>query len=73
MLKRIEDVINNILDENSELITEDTRLIDIEGWDSLSMIQVVVGLEKEFKIKFKSMEYVSWINISDIIESIKSK
>jgi acyl carrier protein len=50
ILSQIIDIISVILDENEIEISESTRLLDIDGWDSLSMIQIVVGIEKQFKI-----------------------
>jgi acyl carrier protein len=73
ILTKLKTVIETVLDENENEINESTRLIDIEGWDSLSMIQIVVGIEKQFKIKFKSLEYNSWISISNLIDSVQSK
>lgn len=73
ILTKLISVIETVLDENESEINETTRLIDIEGWDSLSMIQIVVGIEKQFKIKFKSLEYNSWISISHLIDSVQSK
>jgi acyl carrier protein len=73
ILSQIIDIISVILDENEIEINESTRLLDIDGWDSLSMIQIVVGIEKQFKIKFKSLEYNTWLLISDLIDAIESK
>jgi acyl carrier protein len=73
ILSQIIDIISVILDENEIEINESTRLLDIDGWDSLSMIQIVVGIEKHFKIKFKSLEYNTWLLISDLIDAIESK
>ena len=73
ILSQIIEIISVILDENEIEINESTRLLDIDGWDSLSMIQIVVGIEKQFKIKFKSLEYNTWLLISDLIDAIESK
>lgn len=73
ILSQIIDIISVILDENEIEINESTRLLDIDGWDSLSMIQIVVGIEKQFKIKFKSLEYNTWLLISDLVDAIESK
>ena len=73
ILSQIIDIISVILDENEIEINESTRLLDIDGWDSLSMIQILVGIEKQFKIKFKSLEYNTWLLISDLIDAIESK
>ncbi len=54
-------------------ITEETTALDIDEWDSLSHIQLVVAFEKSFQIRFTSSEIQSWKNVSEIIDCISSK
>ena len=65
-----EDVLD--LDETPEL-AEDTSAKDIEEWDSLAQIQLVVAIEREFGIKFTSSEMMSWKNVGEMVDTILSK
>ena len=65
-----EDVLD--LDETPEL-TDATSANDIEEWDSLSHIQLIVAIEKSFKIKFVSQDIINWKNVGDIVDSIEKK
>lgn len=65
-----EDVLD--LDETPEL-TDATRATDIEEWDSLSHIQLVVAIEKAFGIKFTAQEIVSWKNVGEMVDCISKK
>lgn len=65
-----EDVLD--LDENPEL-TDSTSANDIEEWDSLSHIQIIVAVEKAFKTKFTSAEILKWKNVGEMVDTIMAK
>ena len=73
ILAKVQDVFRDVLD-NEELELQETMSAgDIEDYDSLSHIQLVVAIEKTFSIKFTSAEIMSWDNIGSMLDSIESK
>lgn len=73
IITQVEEIFRDQLDDNSIVLTDKTTANDIEDWDSLTHIMLVVAIEKYFKIKFASSEILSWNNISGMISSIELK
>lgn len=73
ILKQVNDVFIDILDNSAISLKDETTANDVEDWDSLSHIQLVVAIEKHFKIRFNAKEIQSWKNVGEMIGSIESK
>jgi acyl carrier protein len=72
-LKQVEEIFRDQLDDESIKLTTETITEDVDDWDSLTHIMLVVAIEKHFKIKFTSNEVLSWNNIGEMIECIQIK
>ncbi len=73
ILKDVNRVFRNILDNDDLTIFESTTAQDVDDWDSLTHIQLVVAVEKNFSIRFNSKEILSWENVGQMLDSIEAK
>ncbi len=71
--EQLNSVFCRVFDDNDIKISSETTANDIDGWDSLSHVNLVVAIEKHFGIKFKSSEIMKWKNVGQMHESIKEK
>jgi acyl carrier protein len=73
ILLQVQNIFRDILDNESIELTGETTANDVEEWDSLSHIQLIVAIEKQFKIRFISKEILSWKNVGEMIDCIMDK
>ena len=73
ILKRVEEIFREELEQEDLVLTDETTADDVDGWDSLSHVQLVAAMEEAFGIEFKSREILSWDNVGDLIDSIEKK
>ncbi len=73
ILEQTNEIFKDVLDNEEINLTPATTADDIDEWDSLSHIQLIVALEKHFKIRFTTAEITSYKNVGEMCEGIKQK
>ncbi len=73
ILKQLGSVFQDTIDNENIKLTPQTTAADVDGWDSLTHIQLVVAIEKQFKIRFSSKEIQSWKNVGELADTIIAK
>lgn len=71
--ERLENVFRQVFDDDEIVINENTTADDIEEWDSLTHIQLIVEIENEFSIKFSMVETMKLKNVGELISLIEKK
>ena len=63
----------SVLERNDLVVSMGTTAKDVPEWDSLSHIELVVAIEKHFKLKFKAREVQAFKNVGDMCEAIAQR
>tara|TARA_B100001287_G_C22450609_1_gene420334 strand:+ start:61 stop:312 length:252 start_codon:yes stop_codon:yes gene_type:complete len=69
----IELIFRDVFDNKNLTINESTNSDDIEEWDSLNHINLIVAIERKFKIKFKLGELQNLKNVGEMINLLIKK
>jgi acyl carrier protein len=67
------DIMRDVFDDDDITPTEAMTADDVEAWDSLSHIRLIVSIEKRFNIKFTNAEVEKLRNVGDLLRAIESK
>ena len=71
---KLNEIFEDVLDlDETPNLTDETSADDIEEWDSLSHIQLIVAIEKAFGIKFTSLEIMKWANVGDMVNTMQER
>lgn len=73
IMKQVNDIFIDVLDNDDIKLTRETSAKDIEEWDSLNHIQLVVAIEKHFKQRFTSSEIQGWKNVGEMCDAIAKR
>ena len=73
IIQQLTPIFRNIMDNDDIVISSSTTAEDIEEWDSLTHIQLIVAIERHFKIRFNSNEINSFKNIGEMSAAIQNK
>ncbi|WP_270465091.1 MULTISPECIES: acyl carrier protein [Fusobacterium] len=73
ILQKLEVIFRDVFDDEDIVLTNETTANDIEDWDSLAQINLLIAIKKEFKINFDLEEVSKYKNVGDIINAIKEK
>ena len=73
IFKKVSIVFQEVLEDDNLVISEDQGAEDIDEWDSLTHIMLIVETEKAFQLKFLSSEISNWKNIGEMIDAIEEK
>ena len=72
-LQRLVPIFQDVLDDDSLAIDATTTAQDVDGWDSLAHIRLVVSIEKAFSLRFSAAEISELQNVGDMAALIVKK
>ena len=73
VLAEVNGIVRRVLNNDSVNLKYETMASEVENWDSLSHIEIIVAVEKHFRIKFNFAELQKFKNIGQMCDSILTK
>ena len=73
VMERLNEIFCAVFDDESIKLTDETNAEDIEDWDSLEQINLIVAIENEFEMMFDMSEVSNLANVGEMADLIMSK
>ena len=70
-LARIEDIVRDELDDDSISLTPQTKASDVEGWDSLAHVRIVIAVETAFGLRFDTSDIGALRSVGDLVALVE--
>ena len=68
--ERLNEVFREVFDDNSIEVTDNTVADDVDGWDSIEHINLVVAVEEAFTFKIPMGKVVTMKNVGEMVDII---
>src|SRR5687767_4415891 len=69
-LAQLQNVFRNIFDDEALTISRETTAQDIEAWDSVQNVTLMLEVETEFGVRFSTSEMAYLKNVGDLVDLI---
>jgi acyl carrier protein len=73
IIEPLNEIFCEVFDDDDIELTPEMTADDVDGWDSLSHVNLIVTIETRFKIRFTQKELLTFKNVGGLMESIESK
>ena len=71
--QKLTGIFRDVFDDDSIALRPQLTADDVDEWDSLSHIRLVLTVEKAFGVKFSAAEIAKLKNVGEFVELIQSK
>jgi acyl carrier protein len=70
---RLTEIFIDVFDQDSILLSPTLSAKDVDGWDSINHVRLLLSVERAFKMKFTTSEIGSLGNVGDLVSLIKTR
>ena len=73
MLDQLQSVFRDVFEDDELTINRQTSADNIEGWDSLMHVSLMINVERVFGVKFSTTQVASLKNVGELMDLIESR
>jgi len=73
ILEQIQEIVRDMTDNDDVKLGLGTKAEDVNGWDSVNHIKIILGIESEFGVRFDVDEINESEAVGDLVDLVSSK
>ncbi|MBE0597761.1 MAG: acyl carrier protein [Desulfuromonadales bacterium] len=73
ILEELTPIFQEVFDDDGIVLTRQTTADDIDAWDSLSHMNLIMAVELKFKVRFALGELQSMKNVGELADLVEKK
>jgi acyl carrier protein len=73
ILERLNTIFRDVLQDDELQLTMTTTASDVDGWDSLTHVRLILTVEKEFRVKLSAAEIGRLKNVRDLVMLLSTR
>ncbi len=73
VLAEFTGIVRDVLNNNHLQLKYETTAPEVQDWDSLHHVEIIVATEKHFKIRFNFAELQKFQNVGEICDNVLAK
>lgn len=73
LLDRLQPVFRDVFEDDDITVTSATTADDVEGWDSLMHVSLMINVERAFGVKFSTSEVASMKNVGELVSLLEQR
>jgi acyl carrier protein len=73
IFEKVNLVFRQVFNNDQIQVTRETTAKDIAGWDSITHLDIITGMEEEFNVEITGFEVMNLNNVGDLLDLLKDK
>jgi acyl carrier protein len=70
---RLQNVFRQVFDDDEIVICPETTAADIEAWDSINHVNLVLAVEREFKVRLSTSGIAGLKNVGELVKMLEAQ
>ena len=73
LYRTLTEIFREVFDDDTIVLTPETTAADINGWDSMAHVGLMVAIESRMNVRFKSSELEAMHNVGHLADVLEHK